>query len=433
MFIEFPPVQGVIIQGIDQVKMPRMVKIHQQYDDKKIQNVEQYLTDRMNQVVMDKEWFCGKSICIAVGSRGIRNLLLIVKTVCGMLKSWGAKPFVIPAMGSHGGGTSEGQLEILRGYDITECNIDAPIISSMEVVRYGELSDKTPLYCDKNAYESDGIILINKEKPHTAFRGKYESGLAKMIAIGIAKHKGAAAFHRQGFSRFAQRIPQAAECFLQKMPVVYGIGIVENAYDEICEIGVADAEHFLEMDAENLEKAKKSMAKFKFSQADVLVIDEIGKDISGHGHDPNVTGRAAVPDDSFKQALDLKRMVILDISENSHHNGNGIADADITTRRCVNSIDWSVVWTNIMTSNEIQGCKIPFYANSDREAIAIAIRSCMGVDQDLIKIARIHNTLQLETIEVSQALFEEIKDDPGISWEEGPYEWEFDSDGNFEK
>lgn len=431
MYIEYPELTGVIIQGMEQLELPKMMRIRQRYQSDRIEDIEAHLLRRMEETVKNKEAVMGKSICIAVGSRGIPHLQLIVKTICDQMKSWGARPFVVPAMGSHGGGTSEGQLEILRGYGITECNIDVPIKSSMEVVKYGELSNKTPLYCDKNAYEADGIILINKEKPHTAFRGTYESGLAKMIAIGLAKHKGAAAFHRQGFKQFAERIPEAARCFLESLNLLFGVGIVENAYDEICEISLAGPENLLAMDAQNLSVAKKRMARFKFNSADVLVIDEIGKNISGHGHDPNITGRSAVPDDAFKGILDLKRMVVLGISEESHHNGNGIADADVTTRRCLNDIDWSVVWTNVLTSNEIQGCKVPLYANCDRDAIKIAARTCMGVQPERLKMARIHNTLEMETIEVSEALYEEIRDNPEVELMEGPYSWQFDENGNF--
>lgn len=431
MFIEFPEMTGVIVQGLEQMKLPRMMKIRQIFDDSRISDVEERLLEEMEQNIKDKELLDQKHICIAVGSRGIPHLALIVRAVCRQLKQWGALPFIIPAMGSHGGATAEGQAEILRGYGITEETMGVPVLSSMEVEQYGELSNHTPLYCDTNAYHSDGIVFINKEKPHTAFRGKNESGLAKMIAIGIAKHKGAAAFHRQGMPAFANRVPEAAECFLKRFFVVCGIGIVENAYDEICEIRVVDAEHFLETDAENLKLARKRMAKLKFNSVDVLVIDEIGKNISGHGHDPNITGRAAVNDDSFRNILDLKRMVILGVTKESHHNGNGIADADITTRRCVNEIDWAAVWTNALTANAVNNCKIPIFANCDRDAVRLAAHTCMALDPERIKIARIRNTLELECIEVSEGLYEDLKDDPEIQLVEGPYEWEFDEDGNF--
>lgn len=431
MFIEFPAVSNVVVQDLDAVELPAMFKVRQKFDSASITDVRTHLIQELDRLGLPEDAIAGKRICIGVGSRSIPELKCIVRTLCDWLKEHHGHPFIIPAMGSHGGATAEGQMEILRGYGISEEEMDVPIISSMQVVQYGTLEDGTALYCDKNAYNADAVILINKEKPHTCFRGSHESGLAKMIAIGFAKHKGAASFHRAGFHTFAERIPQAAECFLKTCNVLMGIGIVENAYDKLCRVTAARAEDVLAMDAENLEFARHQLANFKFNSADVLVIDEIGKNISGHGHDPNITGRAAVPDDSFSRIFQAQRMVILGVTEQSHHNGNGIADADITTRRCLNSIDWSVVWTNILTSNEIRGCKIPMYANCDREAIRIAARTCMNTDLSRLKLVRIQNTLQTDCIEVSEALYDEIKDNPEIERLEGPYHWKFDDAGDF--
>lgn len=429
--IEFPLVTGLRLPGLEQVCLPEMVKIQQVFDDAKLERVDEILREQMEHAVKDKGIVKNKRICIAVGSRGISQLQKIVAVVCCQLKSWGALPFIVPAMGSHGGGTAEGQKEILEGYGITPEKTGAPVLSDMAVVRYGALANGTPLYCDRYAFTADWIVLINKEKPHTAFRGVHESGLAKMMVIGLGKHVGAAAFHRQGMSAFPSGIPAAARCFLETMPVLFGVGVVENAYDEICHIAVADAEHLMEMDAENLVMARERMARFKFSSADILVIDEIGKNISGQGHDPNVTGRAAVEDDSFREILDLKRMVILGISKESHHNGNGIADADVTTRRCVSEIDWAAVWTNVLTANVVGACKIPIYANSDREAIRMAAYTCTGSSWERLRIVRIRNTRELGVIEVSKAMYEELKGRDDIRYVKGPYVWQFDQNGNF--
>lgn len=434
MYIDFPRVTDVIVEGIDQIQLPGMIRIRQKYDRQKIENIPEYVKCKMKNALNEQELcrqYYGKRICITAGSRGIPHLALIIKAICDQLKEWGADPFVIPAMGSHGGGTAEGQRDILAGYGVTEENVGVPILSSMEVVKYGELSNGTPLYCDKYAYEADGIVLLNKEKPHTDFRGPNESGLAKMIAIGLGKHKGASAFHMQGFPQFPVRILEAAELFLALGKVAFGVGVVQNAYDEICVIEVAPSEEIMEMDQKNLIIARDRLAKFKFDDLDVLVVDEIGKNISGYGHDPNVTGRANGDDDSFKNILKLKKMVILGVSEESHNNGTGIAEADVTTLRCMRGIDWSAVWTNLITSTEIQGCKMPMYANSDREAILLAIRCCNDVDFSRIKLAHIHNTLELFEIEVSEALYEDIKDRPDIEMISGPEQMKFDSDGYF--
>ena len=431
MFIQFPEVTDVIVQGMEQIHLPGMIRIRQKYDDSHIADVSYYVRKKMQEVLTAPEHFQGKRICITAGSRGIPHLSELIRAICSQLKEWGASPFVVPAMGSHGGGTARGQMEILESYHITEKEVGVPILSDMQVVQYGVLSNGIPLYCDKYAFESDGIVLLNKEKPHTDFHGPHESGLAKMIAIGLGKHKGASVFHMQGFSSFAQMIPEAAEIFMRTAPVAFGVGVVQNAYDEICTIEVAPPEKILEMDRNNLLIAKERMARFKFQDLDVLIIDEIGKNISGYGHDPNITGRANGDDESFKHILKLKKMVILGISEESHHNGTGIAEADVTTVRCMRDIDWAAVWTNLITSTEIQGCKMPMYANNDREAILLAIRTCNGIDFNRVKMARIHNTLELSEIEVSEALYEEIKDRPDIQLVDGPYPMRFDENGYF--
>lgn len=245
-----------------------------------------------------------------------------------------------------------------------------------------------------------------------------------MIAIGIAKHTGASTFHMQGFSQFRERVPEAAEIFLNCAPVAFGVGIVQNAYDDICTIRVAEPQDIMQMDRENLLIAKERLAKFKFDDIDVLVLDEIGKNISGYGHDPNVTGRANGNDDSFKHILKLKKMVILGVTKESHHNGTGIAEADVTTLDVVRDIDWGMVWTNLITSTEIQGCKIPMYANTKREALLLAIRTCDDIDFNCARVVRAQNTQSLFEIEVSESLYETIKDREDIEYVSGPYEIE---------
>lgn len=286
-FIDFPSM-NVKVEGMENIKIPKMMKIKQIYDPFKIENLKGWVEKEMENNLSHKDSFNEKRICITAGSRGIPNLDIIISTIVKKLKDWGAKPFIIPAMGSHAGGTAEGQKDLIASYNITEESMGVPILSSMEVVKIGELPDKTPVYCDKNAYESDGIVVLNKVKPHTDFRGKHESGMAKMIAIGLAKHKGASMFHMKGFSSFAERIPQVCGVFLKNAPVVFGVGIVQNAYDEISNLEVMEKEHILERDAALLTMAKGKIAKFKMSSIDVLIIDEIGKNISGNGFDPNV-------------------------------------------------------------------------------------------------------------------------------------------------
>ncbi|MCI1966041.1 MAG: nickel-dependent lactate racemase [Oscillospiraceae bacterium] len=412
---------------MDAVPIPKMVKIHQAYDPQKIDDIKAHLLNELNTKVQDKGRFKGKRICITAGSRGIPGLDVMLRTMCDTLKEWGADPFIIPSMGSHGGGTAAGQLEMLEGYNVTEKSMGVPVIASMDVVQYDEL-DGIPLYCDKHAFESDGIVIFNKVKPHTDFRADHESGLAKMIAIGIAKHKGAAMFHSFGFERFGELIPPVAEKFLEKCPFAFGVGVVQNAYDDICNIEVCNKDNFMETDAKLLKISKEKIAKFLFDDIDVLVIDEIGKNISGNGHDPNVTGRN-ITHTFGKSTLNLRKLFVRGLTPEAHHNGCGLGSCDVTTRRCLNDVDWEVTWTNVLTTGIMDACMIPLYVNTDKEAVKMCIRTLHNTTPDKARVVHIKNTLCLEEIEVSEPLYESIKDMPGISFISGPVPMQFNKDG----
>ncbi len=425
-FIEFPPMH-VKVEGLERVRIPRMVKARQVFDSARIEDVEGHIRGQMQENLSDKQRFAGKRIAITVGSRGIPSLDTMVRTVVQVLQEWGAKPFIVPAMGSHGGATAEGQAEMIATYGVTEEAMGCPILSSMEVVQISTLPDGTPVYCDKNAAAADGIVILNKVKPHTDFRAKHESGLAKMMAIGLAKHKGASMFHEMGFSTFAERIPQVCNEFLAHLPIAFGVGIVQNAYDDISNIEIMEADQLLEKDAELLEIAKAKMAKFLVPAIDVLMIDEIGKNISGNGADPNITGRSNSA--GFDDILDCKRLFIRGLTEETHHNGCGIVHADITTRRCLNDIDFETTWINVITATMPQGGKIPVYMENDRDALMLAIRMCNGIDFAKPRIVHVLDTLHLDTIALSETYLETIADIPEIEVLGDPYELEFDDEG----
>ena len=245
MFINFPR-SNFILKGTEDIIIPPMLKIRQKFDANEIIDIKGHLNKELDNVIGNKEWYKGKNICITAGSRGIANIDLILKTVIDNLKKWGAKPFIVPAMGSHGGGTAEGQKEMLATFNITEETMGVKILSSMEVVQFSTLDDGTPLYIDKFAYDSDGIVIVNKVKPHTNFHGKHESGLVKMMAIGLAKHVGASMFHMKGFKTFAERIPQVCNKFIENCPTAFGVGIVENPYEQICHLEVIPKDMILE-------------------------------------------------------------------------------------------------------------------------------------------------------------------------------------------
>ncbi|GHT00446.1 hypothetical protein AGMMS50276_26250 [Synergistales bacterium] len=427
-FIEFPKMD-IKVEGMDLVHLPRMMKIRQKYDDRRIADIKAHILAQMEKNLKNPGQYKGKRLCITAGSRGIPHLDLIIRTIIDRLKEWGAEPFVIPAMGSHGGGTAEGQRELITTYNITEESMGVPVLSSMEVVQIGELSDGTPVYCDRHAHESDGVIVLNKVKPHTDFRGKYESGIAKMLSIGLAKHKGASLFHMKGFATFPERIPQVCDVFLKRAPIAFGVGIVQNAYDEISEIEVMEKELILEKDAELLKIAKSKIATFKFPHIDVLIIDEIGKNVSGNGHDPNITGRSNSP--GFENVISIQKIFIRALNEETHHNACGLAMADITTRRCLNSVDFETTWVNVVTSTRLNGGVIPMYVENDRDAILVAIRTCTGAnfEFDKVKVVRIKDTLHMEEIEVSESYYGEIKNHAEIDILSEPYDMRFDEEG----
>ncbi len=426
--IEFPEIHFTV-RGMEQVRIPRMYHIRELYEEDYISDIPGHIRAKMEQALPDHSFLEGKSLALTVGSRGIPDLVLMVRTICDTLKEWGAKPFIVPAMGSHGGGCVEGNLEILNGYGITEESTGVPIRASMDVVRIGTLEDDahTPVYCDKYAAEADGIVLFNKVKPHTDFKGTHESGLCKMMAIGLAKHTGCSWFHMQGFATFAKRIPMVGYEFLSKMNVVLGIGVVENAYKKISEIEAFPKERIMEGDLMLIDIARKRLPRMKFDNIDVLVIDRIGKDISGAGADPNITGRGFMPyfDDDFH----CKRLFIRGLSEGTHHNGCGLGVADITTRRCLNDVDWESTWVNLTTNTMIEGGKMPFYQNNDKEALMMAIRTCNRIDYANARIARIRDTVSLSDIEISEALLPDVAGRDDVQIIEGPYEMEFDEEG----
>lgn len=414
------------IEGGTEYPFPRMVPVDQHFDRERVEDIEKTVRAEMEK--LDPAAFRGKRIAITAGSRGIAGLVEILANVVIRLKDWDAEPFIVPAMGSHGGATAEGQVRVLDGYGITEETIGAPILSSMETVEVARLDDGRPLYCDKNAYGADGIVVCNKVKPHADFKAEYESGLVKMMALGLGKHKGAATIHTHGFASFQQVLPEAGKALLQNLPVCFGVAILENAFDDLMVVQVIPPEHILEREKELLSLAKKSIARLLLPEIDVLVIDEIGKNISGEGMDPNVTGRPGSGLPGF-DAPAIQKIVVLDVTPESHGNGVGIGMADITTLRCVNKLDLGAMYTNAITATTVDPAKIPLIMNNDREAIAVALKTCNRITPQTARVVRIKNTLEVHRILVSEALVPVVAANPRMSLVASPHPFEFDTDG----
>ena len=425
MFIDFPVIDAKM-EGLDQVVLPRMVRIRQKYDPSQIRDVPGHLARELEAQVRDKEALQGKHIAITAGSRGIPFYPEMMRTIVDKLKAWGAEPFLVPSMGSHAGATAEGQREMLATFGITEEAMGCPILSSMEVVEVGALSDGTPVYCDKYAYTSDGIVVVNKVKPHTSFKGEHESGLLKMLCIGLGKHRGAAAMHMRGYEVFDRLIPEAGRLCLDREPVIFGVGIVQNAYDDISNLEVMGRERIEERDRALLAIAKEKLARFKFPDTDVLIIDRIGKNIGGSGFDPNVVARR---DRVYPGTLVSQNIFVRGLTQETHHNASGIGTIEVTTLRCVQDVDWAVTWTNMMTANFLPGCRIPCFARNDREALLWAIRTCTGIDYTNARVVRIRDTMHMEEIQVSENLAKQLRDRDDVELLSGPFDIPFGPDG----
>ncbi|WP_422484972.1 lactate racemase domain-containing protein [Gudongella sp. DL1XJH-153] len=410
------------------VKLPKVYKVKQTFDRPRMDNIE----DEARRIILEHGGLSsikpGQSIAITAGSRGVANIALIIKSIVALVKEHGGLPFIIPAMGSHGGANSEGQILVLETMGITEDYIDAPIRSSMEVIEIGRTEKNLPIHIDKYANEADGIIVINRIKPHVAFRGKYESGLAKMVTIGLGKQKGAEMCHRMGFGKMAENIEEISRKIVEKKNIVLAVGLLENAYDETCEIIPMRKDEIFTKEPALLERAMSNLPKIFFDNLDVLVIDEIGKNITGTGMDTNIIGRYHTPYASG--GPNISKIVVLDLTEESHGNANGIGLADFTTSRLFNKMKFDQTYPNSITSTVQISIKIPMVLNTDKLAIQGAIKTSNIEDFNKVRLMRIKNTLDLEYAYISESLYEEAKSNPYLEIVGEMSEFEFNKHGD---
>ena len=422
---------NIIKELLKDVPLPKMVKIRQTFNADEILDVSAALSAALVESGQLAQIRPGMNIAIAAGSRGVAQIATLVRTTVAEVKKLGANPFVVPAMGSHGGATGAGQAEVLAHLGITEEYVGCPIVSSMEVVEISRLPNGMPVYIDKNAYQADGIIVINRIKPHTAFRGPNESGLVKMITIGLGKQKGAESCHAYGFKYMHDLIPAMAKEMLQLAPIMFGIATVENAYDHVANIVVAGAAELIETDRQLLIEAKAAMPRIEFSPIDVLVIDEIGKDVSGDGMDPNITGRYPTPYPTG--GPEVSKMVVLDLTEKTGGNANGVGTADFTTKRLVNKTDFQALYANGITSTVVRPNAIPMTLDCDLDAIRAAVKTSNALDLSKIRLVRIKNTLQLGEIMISEAMLPDALSLANVAVCSEPFEMQFDDLGNLRK
>ncbi len=371
----------------------------------------------------------GMRVAVTAGSRGIRNVDEITRSIVSFVKSKGAAPFIVPAMGSHGGATAQGQREVLAGYGITEEAMGCDILSSMETVRLGESELGKPVYMDRHAYEADGVIISCRIKPHNAFRGPYESGPCKMMTVGLGKQMGAEQVHADGMDLIADNIPAMAKVTLGTGKILFAIPCIENAYDQTMMLEAVPPERILEREPELLRIAFSHMPSILVGKGDVLIVDRIGKNYSGTGVDPNVTGTFSTPYASG--GVQVQRTCFLDLSEESHGNSLGVGLASAITRRIFDQIDADAMYANCITSTVVRSAMIPCVLSTDREAIQFCIRTCNRIDREHPRVIRIRNSLDIGQVMLSEAYFDEVKAGgyPGLTALDAPEAMRFDEEG----
>lgn len=354
----------------------------------------------------------GMKIAVAVGSRGIANLALIVKSTIDILRELGAEPFIVSAMGSHGGGTEEGQRAVLAGYGITEAAMGVPVVTTVDTAVVGRLTDGREIYFDRAARTADLIVPINRVKLHTDFIGELQSGLAKMLVIGLGNQRGCSSIHETSAAKFAAVIEEAAEKIIAAAPVGFGVAILENAYDETAELAVLPAPTLIAEEKALVQRAISYMPRLMIPEIDVLVMQEIGKDVSGAGFDPNIVGRSTARDEFLVPIPAIERMVLLSVTAASHGNGIGLGLFDVMLRDIFPQLDLPAIYTNAIACRCIEDARIPLMAETEEEAVRIAIKTCRHADRENLRLVRIKNTLSLGEIEVSAALLPEVAANP---------------------
>lgn len=419
---------SIVSNLVSNIKIPKMMTVRQSFPNDKIDDIKGKIREELYKDKIRKQIKPNMKIAIGVGSRGICNYADIIKELVLFIKEKGAEPFIFASMGSHGGATAEGQRQILEGYGITEDNIGCELKITMETTVIGETEELHPVQIDKYAAEADGIIVVNRIKPHTAFRGDFESGLMKMLAIGASKQKGADYCHSRGFKHMAHMVPLFGKSIIRNSNIMFGIALLENAYDETYDIVALTGDEIITEEPKLLIKAKELMPKIFIEDVDVLIVDEIGKNISGDGMDPNISGTFATP--YAGGGINSQRVAVLDITKESHGNGVGWGTADCSTRRAFDKFDMEMSYPNSLTCLVTEVIKIPMILKNDKECIQAAIKTCADVDFDNMRIVRIKNTLQIGEIQVSESLRDEVIKNPNMKIIREAEDLEFNQEGN---
>ncbi|WP_114458490.1 lactate racemase domain-containing protein [Halanaerobium sp. MA284_MarDTE_T2] len=411
------------------MKKIKMRKITQSFNNEFIDDIPAEIRKEFEKINFDKIIKPGMKICITVGSRGIDNIKSIIKSVIQEVKKRKGVPFITPSMGSHGGAYAEGQLAILAKYGITEKEMGVPIEATMDVIKLGEIENGLPVYFDKIAYESDGIIAVNRVKVHTGFKSEIESGLHKILAVGLGNHKGAKLVHSLGVDGLRNYIVEFAKVILKKAPVVCGLAILENAYDKTFKLKAARPESFWEVDTELLQECKNLFPSLPVKDIDLLIIKEMGKNISGTGIDTNIIGGIMGPVEEFNLPQ-IKKIMVLDLTPETQGNAMGIGIADLITEKLFNKINYKSTYANAITSTFFERARIPMVFKTEKEGIEAALEAIWNLPGEKPRIIIMKNTLDLENLYVSEVIWDEIKENIEIKSENDWENIKYDQEGN---
>ena len=412
--------------------LPRVFKIRQKIATPRLADVEKEMNALLDGFGLSRKVKPGERIALTAGSRGIRDKAKVLKVIVTRLKALGAKPFLVPCMGSHGGATAEGQVKMLHHLGITEEYVGAPIVSSMEVKEIGRTRFGTPVLTDKNICEqADKIIVVNRIKPHTDFTHEVESGISKMMIIGMGKHKGALMAHRLTIKNGYPAIFREVLPVIRKaLPFFFGVGIIENQYDQTASLHLLEPQNFYEGEKALLKRAKDIMPRLPFKQMDILVLDEIGKNISGSGMDPNVTGRLYFIGSPPLQEPKITRIFVRDLTPETEGNAIGIGYAEYTTKRLVKKVDPVPTAINAITGMGPEGARIPIAFDKDRDALQSAFDNSGVLDPKDLRLVWVKNTLELEFLWAAESMLQEVKANPNLEVVSGLQDVPFDSAGN---
>lgn len=420
---------------VNHINLPKFVRAHQKFDDTELSQ-SQILEILFNGFEKDSirgKIKKGQRICITCGSRGVSNMTFVTKVIVEHIKALGAYPVLVPAMGSHGGATAQGQIEILKSLGITEDSMGCSILSSMETVKVGHVEtiedmESFDVCIDKNAYECDGIIVLNRIKAHTSFQGDYESGLMKMLTIGLGKQYGAYMCHSKGDDNMAQRIGLNGREVIKNTNIIMGIALLENAFDKTCDIKVLTDKEIIEEEPKLLIKAKNCMGRIWFDNCDVLIVGTLGKNFTGAGMDPNIVGRSV--NSKLKMGINAQRIGIFDLSAESHGNATGMGRADLATKKFFDKVSFDDTYPNFITSYDPTAFRIPIIVDSQEEVMKTCVASALNIDYDNPRIIIIKNSLEIENILISEVMMKEARLNCNIELlNDEPFQLEFNKEG----